>query len=343
MRAQTTVDRREVELMSGPYGPPPGGYPGPQPPGQPGAGPQGAPGQHGPGPQGAPGFGPGQPGGYPTQGGWSGAPAAPAKPRAALGLDKILALAVAVLGLLNFIWGFLSAISVPNATGDVPSVFGFGLGYLPALFFVAGLVALAPWEPKASPSGFLVMVLSVVTAITTVIVAISDNLVSVSSSTVSNGIGLILLMIFGIIQALAAVGAWLYDAGILKAAAKPPVYAGFPPVSAPPAAPPHQGGHAQQPGPGQYGAQTPQGFGGHPGPAGPPPGSGHAGPPAGPAGSYGPPGEPSSAAPSVGPQGGYAPQAQAAPGDPAGGFPQPKSDDQGDDGQYPDVTQQVRF
>src|SRR4051794_29771969 len=172
--------------MSGPCGPPPGGSPGPPAPGQPGAGPQGAPG-----------FPPGQQGGYPAQGGWSAAPAAPAKQRSALGLDKILALVVAVLGLLNFIWGFLSAISVPGSSEAVPSVFGFGLGYLPALFFVAGLLALAPWEPKASASSFLVMVISVVTAITTVVVVISDNLVSVSSPTVSSGIGLILLMIFG--------------------------------------------------------------------------------------------------------------------------------------------------
>jgi len=351
----------------------PGSYPGPPGPAA----------QHG-----GQGFAPGQPGGYQGQGGWQGGSGyAPAQSKAALGLDKILALSVAGLGVLNFIWGFLPAVSLPDGAPDsVPtSFYGLGYGYLPVLLFVAGLLALGPWEPKGRNLAFPVAVISAVTAIAAVATWISDSIYSSESGT-GKGIGLILLGIFAILQALAALGSWLFDAGILKQGGKPAavVGGGFAPPG--PGSPgpgshapgphgpgqqgpgPHGGPGQQGPGqqgpgqqgPGQQGYAVPGGYGGPSGPGGPSGAGQHGasgpGQPSGPAqggpsqggapAQYGPFGSsgPQGGEPSFGAQGGYAPQAPVAPGDPSGAFPQPNADgDDGDDGQHPDVTQQVRF
>ena len=198
--------------MSGPYGPPPGGAPqgpGPQGPGAPGAypGPPGPAAQHG-----GPGFGPGQPSGFQGQGAWSGGQGyAPATPKAALGLDKILALSVAGLGVLNFIWGFLPGISYGTTSSAVINSY---LGYLPVVLLVAGLLSLGPWEPSGGKYTFVVAILSTVALIAVVI-----GLINVADGA-DVGIGLILLLVFAILQAAAAVGAYLFDAGILKQRAK---------------------------------------------------------------------------------------------------------------------------
>ena len=271
-----------------------------------------------------------------------------------MGLDKILALSVAVLGLLNFIWGFLPAVSLPDGTPDsVPtSVFGIGPAYLPVLFLIAGFLALGPWEPNGTKAPFVVAVISSVSAIAAVIAVIVDNIYSTQSDEVGVGIGLILLLIFGILQAVAAITSWLFDAGVIKQKTGggssdflTPAPYGQPQGQPHQAAPQHQypappgfgqgGGPSGQPGqtgqPGGYPA--PPGFGGPQGPQ-------H--PQGGPGGQYGPPpgqgsgqGAPDSG--SFAAQGGYPPQAPVAPVDRQDGGP---DDDQGP---HPDETQQVRF
>jgi len=282
---------------------------------------------------------------------------------------------------LNFIWGFLPAVSLPAGAPDsVPtSFYGLGYGYLPVLLFAAGLLALGPWEPKGRNLAFPVAVISAVSAIAAVATWISDTIYSTEAGT-GKGIGLILLGIFAILQAVAALGAWLLDSGILKQGAKPaPAFGGgFAPAGPGSQGPgsqgpgshgpgPHGGpqGPGQQ-GPGPQGYAGPGGYGGQPGPGGPSGAGQHAasgpGQQAGPAQggpAQGGPGQgaapqqygqfgPQGGDPSFGAQGGYAPQAPVAPGEASGGFAQPQTGGQstgedGDDGQYPDVTQQVRF
>ncbi len=342
--------------MSGPYGPPQGGAP-QGPPGAPGPYPGPPPGQQQPGQQ------PGQqqPGG---PGQWGQAPQAytpPKPPKApkpprqtpAMGLDKILALAVAVLGALNFIWGFLPAVSYPSGTpSSVPkSIFGIGPAYLVLLFLIAGLLSLGPWEPKGRGYTFPVAIISTVAAVGAVIAVISDNLFDAISSgsgdEVGKGIGLILLLIFGLLQAAAAIGAWLFDAGVLKQTPKGAA-AGYAP----------QSGFGQQTA-GQAGAgyapqqqgfgPPPPGFGGPQGPSAPQQGAPGADPSFGgqQTGGYGQQGgfQPAPA-PADQPvySGGYPTQAPSEqPGPATGTSRHGDNDEEGDGGQHPDVTQQVRF
>ena len=157
--------------MSGPYGPPQGGAP-QGPAGAPGPYPGPPPGQQHPGQQHAgqqPG-GSGQWGQPPQAYTPPKPPKAPKPPRQtpAMGLDKILALSVAALGVLNFIWGFLPAISLPDGAlrRHAPtSIFSIGPAYLVLLFLIAGLLSLGPWEPKGRGYTFPVAIISAVTAI----------------------------------------------------------------------------------------------------------------------------------------------------------------------------------
>ncbi|MGI8418243.1 MAG: DUF5336 domain-containing protein [Nakamurella sp.] len=125
-------------------------------------------------------------------------------------LGKILPLVVGVLALLNFIWGFLPFYS---GGGDSISIYGGGAGYLPLAFLIAGLLAIGPLLPKGQKASFAVAVISVV-ALLGALFALVMNSVGASK-----GIGIILLLIFGIFQAAAAVLLWLFDAGVIKASA----------------------------------------------------------------------------------------------------------------------------
>lgn len=181
--------------MSAPYGPPQGGAPGgPQGPGYgPPPGPQGqwgpqgpgGPGQGGPGgPQGGPG-GPGQYGGP-----YGGAPAAPRKPA---DLGKILPLVVLGLGVLNFIWGFFD-------TGSLD---------LSLLLLIGGLLAIGPMLPKGEKASYPATVFAVVGLLGALIYLIKGF----------SGVGIVLTLVFGLLQAAAAVALWLFDAGVMKASA----------------------------------------------------------------------------------------------------------------------------
>src|ERR1700754_859213 len=150
----------------------------------------------------------GAPGGYPGQGpqqpiqgpGYGRPPGSGTK----LGLPQILTFAVAGLSVLNFFVGFAD---VADGGG---SFFESG-SLVPGMFLVAGLFVLPSILPGDAKPGIAPAAFSV-TAVLTV-------LFFVFSTSADIGVGTILMLIFGIVQAAAAVVAYLFDAGIMK----PPV------------------------------------------------------------------------------------------------------------------------
>jgi len=329
--------------MSAPYGPQQGGAPqgGPAPyQGQPGPGQQ----QWGPGP-GPGGPGPGGPAG-PGGPGFRG-PQASSAPRKPMNLGRILPLVVGGLGVLNLIWGFLPATSSAYNNGDSISVFGIGYGWLPLLLLTGGLLALGPLLPKGDKMSYVVAVISVVGllgAFFTVVIVSGDK-----------GIGIILLLVFGFLQAVAAIVLWLFDADVIKSASEGGVQfstqsfgaqmgqGGYGPGGSGQLPPAYVG--SAQGGPGQYGPGGPSSSGvGTGAPFGQQPQSGPSYQQTGyePAGGYGSHGEGAggvSEPPAYG--SGSTPVADPGDREQASGAPNLSKRDNGDDN--PDVTQQVRF
>ena len=237
--------------MSSPYGPPQGGAPqgpqGPQgpgsygpPPGQWGGPGQGGPqgpgqsGPQGPGPGGPGAFGPGGPQGPGGYGQQQYAPQAPKKP---LEFGKILPPVVALFGLLNFIFGLFD-------TGS--PLFG-------ALFLIAGLLAVGPLLPKGQNVSYPVVVITVVAFLTALISLFKG----------ADGAGVVLTVIVGFLQTVAALVLWLFDAGVVKANADGSVAVNPQQFGAQvgqggygPGAPSGQGGPGQQ---SSFGAPSPAG------------------------------------------------------------------------------------
>jgi hypothetical protein len=151
---------------------------------------------------------------------------------------------VAGLGLLNFFLGFANIADAPEGY-DGTSFFAQA-NTIPALFLLAGLFslpAILPGETNKKP-GIPPAAFAVAGMLTILFLAFTAD--------GDLGIGSILLIIFGILQGIAAVVAYLFDQGILKMPAPNP-YAHqpggqFPPSGQFPAPPP------QQPQPGQFGA-----------------------------------------------------------------------------------------
>lgn len=250
--------------MSSPYGPP--GHPGQQGPGPygggqggaPGWGPgPGGPGPGGPGPaysgpgSGAPaqwGQGPGTPlpgqGSLPGQGNQSpsGQPPRAKAPKSPVDLGRLIPLAVGGLGVLGFIFGFLPGLKVSDQ-GTVP-VYGTA-GYLPILILLAGMLAYAPLLPGGKKYTLATALLSVagfLGAVTSLTSGISSLVLSSTA-----GIGLILLLIVGFLQAAAAVYGALLEAGTLKpVAARPPAPPAAPAAPMPSAPPAAFGGYGNQ-------------------------------------------------------------------------------------------------
>lgn len=190
----------------------------------------------------------GAPGGYPGQGpqqptmGY-----APTQAGPKLELAQILHMAVAGLGVLNLFLGFAP---IAAGTGFYESSFG----WIPAMLFLGGLLAvpaILPGDKKvglASPATTLAVAL-----------AFLFTVFSIDGSLKAGGV---MVLIFGLLQAGAAVVAFLFDNGIIKPPQPAPANPyGQPGGYNPPSAPfgqPQQQPPFGQPQPGQQHQQQPQ-------------------------------------------------------------------------------------
>lgn len=200
-----------------------------------------------------------------------------------LGLPQIAHLATAGLGLIIFFVAFASINDAGDAEGTSFYELGVGLGWVPVLLFVAGLLslkAILPGEDKKP--GLLPPALVVATTLAFLFMVFSLE------SGQDMGAGGIMVMIFAILQLITAVAAYLLDAGIVKMP-KPNPYG-------------HQPPGGMYPPSGQFQQQQPGAF--------PPPQQPQA-----------PPGQATTFAPQQG-QFGQPGQPGQAPGTPPGGYPQ---------------------
>lgn len=217
----------------------------------------------------------GGPGGYPGQGPHQPQPGPGYGPPAGggqrqLNVPQIAYLVTAGLGVLNLFLGFASV----SGGGVSTSFYEAGFGWIPGLLLISGCTALLHILPGDAKPGAWPAIFAVGGAI--------PFLFTVFQADGDLGTGAVLVLIFGILQLLAAVGAYLMEAGVIK-----------------------------MPPPGQQ--QSPYG---HPG-YGPPPGQQYPQQPL-PGGQYGQPGAPTQ----YQPQPGQFPPPQQHPGTPPGGYPQ---------------------
>jgi hypothetical protein len=125
---------------------------------------------------------------------------------------KLLGLAVAGLGGLNFIWGFLPQLKAPRIDADL-SVFAVGPAYVPILLLIAGLLAMAAFLPGSERSRLAVAAVSVGGAVGAIVsLGMTGPVELVATGQVSKGLGAILLVIFGIIQAVIAIAGYVVGA-----------------------------------------------------------------------------------------------------------------------------------
>lgn len=187
-----------------------------------------------------------------------------------LGLPVIMHLVVGGLGLINFFVGFADIYD-----GGDDSYFSSG-NVVPAMFLLGALFSLPAVLPGNNKKPGLAPAAFSVSAMLTV-------LFFTFSTDPDLGVGTILLMIFGILQGIASVVAYLFDQGIIKPPAPNPYGQPggmYPPSGQFPQPPPGQFGQPGPP-PGQQTTFAPQqGQFGQPGP--PPP----QGPPGTPPGGY---------------------------------------------------------
>ena len=125
---------------------------------------------------------------------------------------KLLGLAVAGLGGLNFIWGFLPALKAPRVDVDL-SVFAVGPSYVPILLLIAGLLAMAAFLPGSERSRLAVAAVSVGGAAGAIVsLGMTGPVELLATGQASKGLGAILLVIFGIIQAVVAIAGYVVGA-----------------------------------------------------------------------------------------------------------------------------------
>jgi hypothetical protein len=168
-------------------------------------------------PSGPPGGYPGQP---PQQGGPAfGQPPAAPNPLGALGIPGLLTLAVLVLSLVSYFCSF-----------------GGGPGIEVMVLLAGGLLAGLALLPKAPNTLPFATVLSVVGGL-----AVLDAVINASGGGLPTTF--ILILVFGMLQAIASVVALLLEYGMIKLAPRPAV--------------PHNAGGYQQQGQGGYGQQPP--------------------------------------------------------------------------------------
>jgi hypothetical protein len=136
----------------------------------------------------------------------------PGARRSSVDVAKALGLVVAALGALNFLFGFLPELTASRSQ-DSLSVFAVGPAYVPVLLLIGGLLALAALLPGGEVSRLAVAAVSVGGAAGAIVSLGTQGAVQLVSSTqVSKGMGAILLVIFGIIQAVVAIGAYVVGA-----------------------------------------------------------------------------------------------------------------------------------
>jgi hypothetical protein len=153
-----------------------------------------------------------------------GGPAAPDR----VGFDpaRLLGFAVAVLGALNFVFGFLPELTAARSNESL-SVFAVGPAYVPVLLLIAGLLALAAFLPGSERSRLAVAAVSVGGAAGAIVsLGTAGSVELVTTSQVGKGMGAILLVIFGIIQAVVAIGAYVVGADFSLARNSPQGAAG---------------------------------------------------------------------------------------------------------------------
>lgn len=155
-------------------------------------------------PSGAPGGFPGQGPQYPQQG------SGPTTGGVKLGMPQILFLVTAGLGLLNLFLGFAAV----GLGGGDSAFYEGGVGWVPGLLFMSGLaaaLAILPGDnkPRAWPAIFSLGVML-------------PFLFTVFQSDGDLETGGIMILIFGLVQMLVAIAAFLFDEGIIKPPAPQP-------------------------------------------------------------------------------------------------------------------------
>jgi Family of unknown function (DUF5336) len=173
----------------------------------------------------------GHPGGYPGPPPQQGAPVfgqppAPPNPLGSLGIPGLLTLAVFVLGLVSYFCSF-----------------GGGAGIEVLVLLAGGLLAALDLLPKAPRVLPFATVLSVVGGLGVLAVVVTAGSVPTTE---------ILILVFGLLQAVASVAALLLAFEVIRLAPKQavPHAPAYPPSGAFPQQqpPPHQGGHQPPPG-----------------------------------------------------------------------------------------------
>jgi len=162
---------------------------------------------------------------------------------------KVLGLVVAVLGALNFLWGFLPEVTAARSNESL-SVFAVGPAYVPVLLLIAGLLALAAFLPGSERSRLAVAAVSVGGAAGAIVsLGTAGSVELVTTTQVGKGMGAILLVVFGIVQAVVAVGAYVIGADFSQVSGVRPA-TGSAPAGTTSAAPAWSGGPQAAPGAG---------------------------------------------------------------------------------------------
>ncbi len=155
--------------------------------------------------------------------------------RARMDPAKLFGIAIAVLGALNFLFGFLPEVTAGRLDTSL-SVYAVGPAYVPILLLIAGLLALAAFLPGSERSRLAVAAVSVGGAVGALISLGSTGAVELTTTAqVSKGVGAVLLTIFGIIQAVVAIAAYVVGSDLRPRSA---VAASIAPAAGPPATAP---------------------------------------------------------------------------------------------------------
>ena len=151
---------------------------------------------------------------YPPPGAVPTAPAGQSgpAPRAKLEPAKLFGLVIAALGALNFAFGFLPQVTASRLDESL-SVYAVGPGYVPILLLIAGLLALGAFLPGSERSRLAVAAVSVGGAVGALIsLGTTGPVEMLTTAQVSKGLGAVPLTIFGIIQAVVAIAAYVVGA-----------------------------------------------------------------------------------------------------------------------------------